>query len=96
MKIISKEQLGKLKVYKTTFNYANKINAISIELKEPVIEPNKLIVNDGFEFIYLKEIDEFMIIPNENLDKIIAYINLIMEKCETESDLVIKLINFRI
>lgn len=96
MEIISKEQLGKLKVFKTTFNYSNKINGISIELREPVIAPNKLIINDGFEYIYLKEINEFMIIPNENLNKILAYIDLSMEKCKTESDLVRKLINFRI
>lgn len=87
--IISKTKIqtkNGLKFFKT-FNHILNVEGISISLYENLDSKQyKLHEKNGFQFIYFYEINEFIILPNDNLDNFI--LKLEVDNCKNEKELI--------
>ena len=94
--IISKTKIqtkNELSFFKT-FNHVLNVESISISLNENSDSRQiKLYEKNGFQFAYLYEINEFIILPNEKLDDLILDLKYEIENCCNENELIELLIN---
>ena len=92
--IISKTKIqtkNGLKFFKT-YNHILNVDGISIYLHENLDSKQyKLHEKNGFQFVYLYEINEFIILPNNNLDNFIT--KLEFDNCKNEKELINMIIN---
>jgi hypothetical protein len=89
-KIQTKNELSFFK----TFNHILNVEGISISLNENSdSKQNKLFEKNGFQFVYLYEINEFIILPNEKLDELISDLKYEIDTCCNENELIELLIN---
>lgn len=74
--------------YKTFYNIL-KVKGISIDVKENlVLTGNKLFEKNGFQYVLLNEINEFIILPNNKLDELILNLKVAINKCKDENELI--------
>ena len=94
--IISKTKIqtkNELSFFKT-FNHILNVEGISISLNDNSDSKQfKLHEKNGFQFVYLYEINEFIILPNEKLDELISDLKYEIDNCCNENELIELLIN---
>jgi hypothetical protein len=77
-----------LKFFKT-FNNILKVKGISIETNiHFTLTENKLNEKNEFQYLFLKEINEFIILPNDKLDELILSLNCEIDTCVNENELI--------
>ena len=75
-----------------TFNHILNVEGISIYLNENSDSKQfKLHEKNGFQFVYLYEINEFIILPNDNLNNLI--LELEFDSCMNEKELIDLIVN---
>jgi hypothetical protein len=84
-KILNKKGLN----FFITFNNILKVRGISIETNNhSTLIENKLNKKNDFQYLFLKEINEFIILPNSKLDELIMSLNYEIETCADENELI--------
>lgn len=82
-----------LNIFNTLNNILN-VKGISIETKESQnLKDFKLSEKNGFQYISLNEINEFIILPNDNLDNLIFESKSEIDNCSDENELIDLLIS---
>lgn len=96
--VITKTQIpnkGNFDFFATYFNLMDK-KGLSLQLTEnPIIEKNKLFTKNGFEYILLQldGLNEFLVLPNENLEILTENIVSKINDCNDESEIIKLIIN---
>lgn len=82
-----------LNIFNTLNNILN-VKGISIETKESQnLKDFKLSEKNGFQYISLNEINEFIILPNDKLDNLIFDFKSEIDNCSDENELIDLLIS---
>ena len=82
-----------LNMFNTLNNILN-VRGISIETKEsPNLKEFKLSDKNGFQYISLNEINEFIILPHDNLNNLILESKSEIDNCNDENELIDLLIS---
>lgn len=77
-----------LNIFNTLNNILN-VRGISIEIKDfQNFKKIKLSDKSGFQYILLNEINEFIILPNDNLDNLILESKSEIDNCSNENELI--------
>ena len=77
-----------LNLFKTLNNILD-VKGISVVTKESQdLKDFKLSEKNGFQYISLNEINEFIILPNDNLDNLILESKSEIDNCSNENELI--------
>jgi len=94
--IITKTRISNkngLNIFNTLNNILN-VRGISIEIKESHnLKEFKLSERNGFQYISLNEINEFIILPHDKLDDLILESKSEIDNCRDENELIDLLIS---
>lgn len=91
--VITKTQIsnkGNFEFFATYFNLMDK-KGLALTLSEnPIIEKNRLFIKNGFEYIVLQyeNCNEFLVLPNENLEVLTEKIVSRINDCNDESEII--------
>ena len=78
----------------STLNNILKVKGISISTKGHLeLEDNKLYQKNGFQYLILNDINEFIILPNSKLDDLILNLKYEISKCCNENELINLIVN---
>ena len=73
----------------STFNNILNVKGISISLDENLhLKQYELNEKNGFQYLFLHEINEFIILPSSKLDSLISNLKNDIAKCRKESELI--------